>query len=107
MYGATIDQLRKLVLGQESADKVHATEYLDVEASEVQRLEYPVLMGVAISIFEGAKSKDDVLNAVDNGAGEVVGSLDLPCHSITIKGGLVRPRLVRGGYNAAIYDWVS
>jgi hypothetical protein len=106
-YGATIDQSRELVLGQESVDKAHATKILDVAASEVQRLQYPVLLGVAISIFDGSESMDDVLDAVDNGTGEVGGSVDLPCHSSTVKRGLVRPRLARGGYNAAMYDWVS
>jgi hypothetical protein len=107
MYGATIDQLRELVLGQESADKVHATEISICGGFRGQRLQYPVLLGVAISIFDGAESMDEVLDAVDNGAGEVVGSVDLPYHSSTAKRGLMRPRLARGGYNAAMYGRVS
>ena len=85
---AGIDELGELALGEEGADEVHAGEIPHVDLAELEGINEPLVLGVAVGVLGGAESVGDALMAVDDGAGEIVHGVHLPLGAGTVMGGL-------------------
>lgn len=75
---ASVNDLGELTLGQDCADKVQTSEAPVVNLAELELLDEPLVLGIAIVVLGGTQSVCDALDRVDDGAAEVVGRVHLP-----------------------------
>jgi hypothetical protein len=64
-------------LGQKSIDKVDSAEIPDSGLAQVQSIQHPIVLGVAITVFVGSKSVCNTLDAVYDWASEIIGRIHL------------------------------
>ena len=72
----------KLALGEEGIDERDSAEVPDVYFAKLERVIHPVILRVTVAVLVCTESVGDALDGVDDGAGEVVGGVDLPLVTI-------------------------
>lgn len=83
---ASVNNLSQLALGQYSLDEVQACETPVVYLAELQVLDEPLILCVAIIVLGSTQSMCNTLKSIDDGAAEVVGGVDLPLVASAVMG---------------------
>lgn len=81
---ARIDDLGQLALGEERLHEVETGETPIVDTAELQCLDEPLVLRVAVVVLRGTECVGNALHGVDNGAAEVVRRVDLPLASCAV-----------------------
>jgi hypothetical protein len=92
-----IDKPLQLAFTQHRPHEIETTESNDFDGTHPEGLEHPRVLRVAVLVFERAEGVGDAFDAVDEGAGKVVGWVDFVFCAGAVVGGVV----------AAVDDWVA
>ena len=68
----------QLTLREKGVNEVEAAEVPDEDWADVERLDHPLVLRVAITVLIRTKGVGDTLERVDDWASEIVSGVDLP-----------------------------
>lgn len=75
---ATVDELGQLTLGKKRPDEVHAGKVPVVDVAQLESLDHPLVLSIAVLVLGSTESVSDALESIHDGAAEVVCGVDLP-----------------------------
>jgi hypothetical protein len=78
LYQLLVYEPMKLALREKGINEVETTEVPDLNRTNAERLNHPLILRVAIAVLVRTKCMRDTLERIHDRASEVVGWVDLP-----------------------------